>query len=183
MEKDHHIITGGAPWQLLCHNLRWNLLTQSEHRQHVVHPSSPPPPTLISKLLMVTTVSPLSYFQFLSDIYRICNYRIPSSFFFPSQDRPPDWSPWRLRTPSPPPKTWRLELKRLVKPVTLHDSFYVIILGETLWHHLRIDRVLSRLLRESYDSYSTHTLFTREYVLIHTTYSLHLYNMRAHTHT
>ncbi len=34
-----------------------------------------------------------------------------------------------------------------------------------------------------YDAYSTHTLFTREYVLIHTIYSLHLYNMRVHTHT
>ncbi len=34
-----------------------------------------------------------------------------------------------------------------------------------------------------YDACSTHTLFTREYALIHIIYSLHLYNMRAHTHT
>jgi len=34
-----------------------------------------------------------------------------------------------------------------------------------------------------YDEWPTHTLFTREYVLTHIIYSLHLYNMRTHTHT
>ena len=34
-----------------------------------------------------------------------------------------------------------------------------------------------------YDECSTHTLFTKEYVLIHIIYSLHLYNMRSHTYT
>ena len=40
----------------------------------------------------------------------------------------------------------------------------------------------TRVAERIYDEYSTHTLFTREYVLIHIIYSLHLYNMRTHTH-